>query len=998
MTSENPVKSTGNFERNKPGSGEQQDQNTVHDLNSPLSSAKNDDLRQSSSIISQSSPSKRSGCDTSPTKGKNRRKNDARKRNANNKKHNYATDDQSEKQNLQQSTNTPNQSPHKSTSKNAKSDNNLIESKNANNLQAILQEPSAAGPEKGNINSSSEPRREKHLDLIRSKECKDMRDQLKAQDVKIRTLVDQINQQLNKIKELDSALLSTTKACNQLEKLLQQELTSRTRLECENESLIQTVSRLKTQLNAHEKNKSANDELIRVLNATLMERETEVSILKLKMTRMQTNPSSNIALNSSNRSLVRDDPRQIYVTTGRSNSEFDRNSHIRSSLIANSSNVIASTSQLSRDPRERDASVWATVPEELTPSRRPQMLERNFEPIYRDPQFKPHSNIHSLTSSNNQTSTPILRDRRYKTLPIHRSMKSPTQKSSVDADKVDAGDLSIPNLEPSQEQVQVPPHYQVTNLDDSNSTSHSSGNRNFNESKRRNDANDKNKALKFQEGPSSDKSNLLQERSNPNKNSSLCNTADSSHYCIIEKPVTPTDAKVEPKSEAKLNDSPPKLPDRTPSTPVKLSSGFKKIFDKFRRSDSSSNSQSRTHLEELPPTPVAVPLKRGANRSTLVGMPKNIRAQMSPMRQAMNFQTDQPFSEWDTEMLVDWLTMIGLSMYTTQCRLWVECGAHIMNATPAEVDKGLGITNHIHRKKLRLAISELNGDCDKITKAAAKLDYLWVARWLDDIGLPQHKEAFINARVDGRVLNYLTVEDLVSMGVKSILHHASIRCGIRVLRLINFDLQLLKRRASSDEVEQMNAIRQKMNQVSDESGNLAYKPQAAETTSDGEADIPLWTCHRLMEWLRLIDFAEFAPNLRGSGVHGGLIVFEDGFNFDTMCSILSIPIERTLLRRHLATFFKELIGKDLAHRKRQHQDVSSNQQLNPLAEIKTPKKSQFWFTKMKSFKVGQDGMEEYLCPMYPVDPPIMKNKSYKVETSSSREENHLSKIPESINV
>lgn len=33
-----------------------------------------------------------------------------------------------------------------------------------------------------------------------------------------------------------------------------------------------------------------------------------------------------------------------------------------------------------------------------------------------------------------------------------------------------------------------------------------------------------------------------------------------------------------------------------------------------------------------------------------------------------------------------------------------------------------------------------------------------------------------------------------------------------------------------------------------------------------------WSNHRVMEWLRAVDLAEYAPNLRGSGVHGGLIV------------------------------------------------------------------------------------------------------------------------------
>lgn len=38
------------------------------------------------------------------------------------------------------------------------------------------------------------------------------------------------------------------------------------------------------------------------------------------------------------------------------------------------------------------------------------------------------------------------------------------------------------------------------------------------------------------------------------------------------------------------------------------------------------------------------------------------------------------------------------------------------------------------------------------------------------------------------------------------------------------------------------------------------------------AAICQWTNHRVMEWLRSVDLAEYAPNLRGSGVHGGLMV------------------------------------------------------------------------------------------------------------------------------
>lgn len=45
-------------------------------------------------------------------------------------------------------------------------------------------------------------------------------------------------------------------------------------------------------------------------------------------------------------------------------------------------------------------------------------------------------------------------------------------------------------------------------------------------------------------------------------------------------------------------------------------------------------------------------------------------------------------------------------------------------------------------------------------------------------------------------------------------------------------------------------------------------PQNSITPSE----VQQWTNHRVMEWLRSVDLAEYAPNLRGSGVHGGLMV------------------------------------------------------------------------------------------------------------------------------
>jgi hypothetical protein len=45
------------------------------------------------------------------------------------------------------------------------------------------------------------------------------------------------------------------------------------------------------------------------------------------------------------------------------------------------------------------------------------------------------------------------------------------------------------------------------------------------------------------------------------------------------------------------------------------------------------------------------------------------------------------------------------------------------------------------------------------------LDYQWVIRWLDDVGLPQYKDRFLEARLDGRMLHLLTVTDLFQVSM-----------------------------------------------------------------------------------------------------------------------------------------------------------------------------------------------------------------------------------------
>lgn len=234
-------------------------------------------------------------------------------------------------------------------------------------------------------------------------------------------------------------------------------------------------------------------------------------------------------------------------------------------------------------------------------------------------------------------------------------------------------------------------------------------------------------------------------------------------------------------------------------------------------------------------------------------------------------KTKKPFKDWDIDMLIDWFDDMGLEYVIEHAKKWLKDGGELMNCAPQDIDKELNLRSPLHRKKILLAIADVaEQESDEMLKNAGKLDTTWVLRWLDDIGLPQHKEEFMAARVDGRVLHRLTIDDLVTMHISSTLHVTSLRRGIQLLREQNFNPDCLIRRLGDVD----------------------------------KSKIVFWTSHCIMEWLRMVDLAEYAPNLRGSGVHGSLMVNEVKFNAELLSDLLSIPGSKTLLRRHLQTHFK----------------------------------------------------------------------------------------------
>ncbi|XP_040529420.1 liprin-beta-2 isoform X22 [Gallus gallus] len=358
--------------------------------------------------------------------------------------------------------------------------------------------------------------------------------------------------------------------------------------------------------------------------------------------------------------------------------------------------------------------------------------------------------------------------------------------------------------------------------------------------------------------------------------------------------------------------------DSGPQSPLSLENrkspkGIKKIWGKIRRTQSGNFPADDLGLAEF---------RRGGLRATA-----GPRLSRSKETKGQKNDYNAPFAQWSTERVCNWLEDFGLGQYVIFARQWVTSGHTLLTATPQDMEKEMGIKHPLHRKKLVLAIKSISTKQDE---KSAQLDHIWVTRWLDDIGLPQYKDQFHESRVDGRMLQYLTVNDLLFLKVTSQLHHLSIKCAIHVLHINNFNPHCLRRRP----VEESNVP---------------------------PSEVVQWSNHRVMEWLRSVDLAEYAPNLRGSGVHGGLIILEPRFNGDTLAMLLNIPPQKTLLRRHLTTNFNVLIGPETQQEKRDITESTAYTPLTTTAKVR-PKKlgfSHFGNLRKKKF----DESTDYVCPM-----------------------------------
>ncbi|KAJ8725163.1 hypothetical protein PYW07_016121 [Mythimna separata] len=342
------------------------------------------------------------------------------------------------------------------------------------------------------------------------------------------------------------------------------------------------------------------------------------------------------------------------------------------------------------------------------------------------------------------------------------------------------------------------------------------------------------------------------------------------------------------------------------------------------------------------------PAAAAALRARLEGgdAPRQPRASTPRLRtHPMPWETTD-IREWDCETTCGWLESLGLEVYVAGARAWLgatpDARGVLAAASHNAIEKELAIKHPLHKKKILLGLTDLlGGHGDPLLTLAGRLDTAWTLRWLEDVGACGARAAAADAALDARLLHRLTHADLhAHLRVTHALHALSIRRGIQVLRDNKFDPETMIRRAAEGET------------VGAEGSDACVAPER----------LARWSSHRVMQWLKEIDLAEYAPNLRGAGVHGGLMLLEPRFTAELLAALLNIPANKTLLRRHLTQRFNDLLGRDVIQQKRNAEQTLGYQPLTATTKYKVPKKSQFSLKRKKS----KDDLDlgDLVCPLH----------------------------------